>query len=410
MIPRLLKERGAFRIFWGGQTISLLGDQVTLLALPLVAVQQLHAGPSEMGYLTAAGWLPYLLFALPAGAWVDRRGRRRRLMVVADLGRALVLLTVLVAYVMHLLTLGQLFLVAFLAGSFSVFFSLSYQTLFVSMVPRQRYPEGQSLLNGSRAFAFIAGPALGGLLVQLFTAPFALAADVVSYVVSAAALSSISPTEPPLAPQEPRHLSGGIRFILGSPLMRSALAATATINLFNFAFSALFILFAVRDLHIQPGLLGLVLGGGALGGLFGSMITVRLARRIGIGPAFILGCVVFPLPLILVPLAGGPRVIVLAMLFLAEFGAGLGVMILDISIGSVFAALIPDRLRARVSGAYTVVNYGIRPLGALLGGLLGAVLGVRQALLIAVVASALGVIWLLPSPFPRLKELPEVAA
>lgn len=409
MIPRLLIEAGAFRVFWLGQTVSLLGDQITFIALPLVAVQLLHSGPTEMGYLTAAGWLPFLVFALPAGAWVDRRGHRRQMMIGADLGRAAVLASVLIAFLFHALSLAQLFAVALIAGLLSVFFNVASQSLFVTMVPRDRYAEGQSLLNGSRAFSFVAGPALGGFLVQLFSGPVALLADAISFVASAMSLARIGPPEPAASPKEPGQLFGGVRFILGSSLMRAALGATTTINLFNFAFWALYVLFVVRDLHVQAGALGVLLGSAAVGGLLGSVITMRLSRRIGIGPAFIVGCLLFPAPLILVPFAGGPPAVVLSVLFMAEFASGVGLMILDITIGSLFAAFIPNQLRARVAGAYTVVNYGVRPIGALLGGVLGTAIGVRQAVLVAAIGSALGFIWLLPSPFPRLKELPEAA-
>jgi len=150
-----------------------------------------------------------------------------------------------------------------------------------------------------------------------------------------------------------------------------------------------------------------VLGAGAVGGLIGSVATTRLSRRIGIGPAFLVGCILFPVPLLLVPLAGGPKWLVLAMLFLAEFGSGLGVMILDISAASIFAALVPDRLRSRVSGAYTLVNYGVRPVGSLLGGFLGTALGLRSALWIATACAIAGFLWLIPSPIPKMRELPE---
>jgi MFS family permease len=191
--------------------------------------------------------------------------------------------------------------------------------------------------------------------------------------------------------------------------MRASLLATATINLFNFIFWALFILYAVRELHVKPGTLGLVLGAGAVGGLIGSVLTSRLSRAIGIGPAFLVGCIIFPVPLLLVPLAGGPMPLVLSMLFLAEFGSGLGVMILDISAASLFAALVPARLRSRVSGAYTLVNYGVRPVGSLIGGYLGSTLGLRPALWIATVGAIAGFLWLIPSPIPGMRELPEPA-
>jgi MFS family permease len=191
--------------------------------------------------------------------------------------------------------------------------------------------------------------------------------------------------------------------------MRASLAATATVNFFNFAFFAIFILYATRALGVGPAELGLVLGVGALGGVLGSLITGRLADRIGLGAALVVGFVLFPAPLILVPLASGAHPLVLAFLGLAEFGSGLGVMVLDISLGALFAALVPDRLRARVSGAYMLVNYGVRPLGALVGGGLGGALGLRPTLWIATVGALAGVLWLLPSPMPRPRGLPGPA-
>lgn len=409
MIPPLLRESRDFRRFFVGQTVSLVGDQISFIALPLVAVLALDASAAQMGYLAAAALAPNLLFSLHAGAWVDRRGRRRKTMMAADLGRAGLVATIPLAYAFDLLTLAQLYVVAFLAGVLSVLFFVSYSTLFVSLVPRERYVEGESILNGSRALSYVGGPSLGGGLVQLLTAPFALVADAASYVLSALFLGRISPAEPPTEESERGDVVAGVRFILRSPIVRASLAATATINFFNFVFFALFILYATRSLDVQPGMLGAVLGAGAVGGVIGSLVTGRLGRRIGIGPAFMVGCVLFPAPLVLVPLAGGPKPVVLALLFLAEFGSGLGVMILDISAGAIFASLIPDPLRARVSGAYMVVNYGVRPLGALVGGALGSTIGLRPTLWIATVGAIAGVLWLLPSPVPRLRTLPEAA-
>ena len=199
----------------------------------------------------------------------------------------------------------------------------------------------------------------------------------------------------------------GLRWIARSSIVRATLLATATINFFNFVFWALFVLYATRTLDISPGTLGLVLGAGAVGGLVGSVVATPVTRVIGVGPTLVVGCVLFPAPLLLVPLASGTKEVVLACLFLAEFGSGLGVMLLDISAGSIFAAVIPHRLRSRVSGAYTFANYGVRVLGSLAGGLLGSVIGLRPTLWIASAGALLGVLFLLPSPVPRLRELPE---
>jgi MFS family permease len=409
-IPSLLLENRDFSRFWTGQTVSLFGDQVTFIALPLTAVLVLHAHAAQMGYLTAVELAPSLLFSLHAGAWVDRRGRRRAVMIAADLGRAGLLATIPLAYAFGALTIEQLYVVAFLAGTLTVVFFVSYSSLFVALVPRERYVDANSLLHGSRAFSFVGGPSVGGLLVQLFSAPVALVADACSFLVSALCLRTINPVEPPTEEAERGHLSAGARFIARTSIMRASLLATATINFFNFVFFALFILYATRSLHVRPGTLGLVLGAGAVGGLIGSTVTGKLGRRLGIGPTYILGCLLFPLPIVLVPAAEGPKPLVLAMLFLAEFGSGFGVMILDISVGSIFAALVPDRLRSRVSGAYMWVNYGVRPVGSLVGGALGSAIGLRPTLWLAAIGGSVGFAWLLPSPVPRLRDLPEEAA
>jgi MFS family permease len=405
--PAVLRAH-EFRRFWMGETVSLFGDQITLIALPLTAVLALHASAAEMGYLTAAEIAPALLFSLHAGAWLDRRGHRRHTMIATVFGRSVVLATIPVAYWLGILGFVQLYLAAFLIGTLSTLFFIAYTTLFVSLVPREQYLEANSLLNGSRAFSFVGGPSVGGLLVQAFSAPGALLADAVSFLVSGFTLASISPVEPPTEEAERGHIKAGMRYLWRSPVIRASLLATATINFFNFVFWALFILYATRTLGVRPTALGLVLGAASIGGLIGSILTGRISRRLGVGPAFVLSCVLFPAPLVLVPLAHGPYWVVLLLLFAAEFLSGFGVMILDIVGGSIKTALIPDRLRARVAGAYMVVNYGVRPLGALLGGALGTWIGLRTTLWISSIAAIAGVLWLLPSPLMRMRELPEV--
>ena len=407
-VPRLLRESSVFRNYWGAHTVSLFGDQVSMLAVPLVAVLTLDASAAEMGYLGAVALLPNLLFALHAGAWADRWGRRRHTMIAADLGRAVLLASVPLAYVLGALTFAHLYVVAFLAGAFSVLFNVSDASLFQTIVARERFVEASSLLNGSRAFSFVAGPTVAGILVHAVTAPGALVVDAFSFLSSGALLGRIRPDEP-RPDRERQGVTVGLRWIAASPIVRPTLLATATINFFNFVFWALFVLYATRTLGVAAGTLGLVLGAGAVGGLVGSVIATPVTRKIGVGPTLVVGCIVFPAPILLVPLARGSETVVLACLFLAELGSGLGVMLLDISAGSLFAAVIPPRLRSRVSGAYTFVNYGIRVLGSLAGGLLGAWLGLRTALWIGAAGAMFGVLFLLPSPVPRLRDLPEVA-
>ena len=406
-VPALLHEQ-LFRRYWSAHTVSLLGDQISLLALPLVAVLVLDAGASSMGYLTAAALAPNLLLALHAGAWVDRFGRRRRTMIAADLARAVLLASVPVAYALGRLSFAHLLLVAFGVGALSLFFNVADASLFVSIVPHDSYVEGSSLLNGSRAFSFVAGPPVAGFLIRALSAPGALVLDALSFVGSALFLGRIAPVEP-LPDGDGGRVLTGLRWVWQSPVVRPALLATATINFFNFVFWALFVLYATRTLGIDARTLGFVLGAGAVGGLIGSVTTTPITRRIGIGPAFVLGCIVFPAPLLLIPLAGGSAPSDLVLLFLAEFGSGVGVMLLDITAGSIFAAVTPPNLRSRVSGAYTFANYGVRVLGALAGGWLGATIGMRPTLWIATAGALLGVLWLIPSPLPRMSELPSQA-
>jgi MFS family permease len=403
MIPPLLRDR-VFRRYWSASTISMFGDQVSGVALPLAAVLALHAGAAQMGYLTALEWLPSLLFGLHAGAWVDRRGRRRQTMIAADLGRAVLFGSIPVAYALHGLTLAQLLVVTFAAGTLSTGFNVSDGTLFVSIVPEDQYVDGQSLIYGSRALSFVGGPSVGGVLVQVLSAPFAIAADALSFLGSAFFLSRVRPAEPPPAQDARRGaLSAGVRFIWRSPILRPSLTCVSVINFFSFMFMALFVLYATRSLHVRPGMLGVVLGAGAIGAVLGALLTGRIAARVGVGRAYLIGCIVYPAPVLLVPLAGGPRPLILAMLFTAEFVAGFGVMILDISIGTIVAAVVPDPLRARVSGAFQAINYGTRPVGSLVGGAAGTVLGLHPALWIAAAGGTLGFLCLLPSPMPRFR-------
>jgi len=403
--------RGAdFRNLWLGQTVSLFGDQVTLIALPLAAVLILDANAAEMGYLTAAELIPHLLFSLPAGAWLERVERRRWLMIASDVGRAGLLASIPIAYAFDALTFAQLYAVAFLAGTFAVVFDIAYMTLYVAVTKREDYVEANSLLNGSRAFSYVAGPSFGGILVQVLSAPAALLADAVSFVGSALFLTRIRAEEPPLEPAAGgmrAQVMEGMRFIMGHSILRPSLASVATLNFFNFVFAALFILYATTELHVRAGALGLVLGAGAVGGLVGAVTAGRLSRRLGVGPVFVLGMVLFPAPLLLVPLAGGPKSVVLGMLFTAEFLSAFGVMILDISAGAIITAFTPDRLRSRATGALRFVNFGVRPIGALVGGALGSAFGLRPTLWFAAAAGVLGVLWLVPSPVPKLLELPE---
>ena len=341
LVPLLLREQ-TFRRYWTGQTISLFGDQVSILALPLTAILLLHAGAAETGYLTAAGLLPSLLFSVLAGGWVDRKGHRRRVMLSADIARAILLTSVPVAYVIGVLSLAQLYAVAFMVGCASVLFNVAQSTVFASIVRPSQYVDANSLIHGSRALSFVGGQSASGLLVQVVTAPGAIAFDAASFLCSALFLRRIHPTEPATAEGGRGHLLEGVRFIVHSREVRALLGSTATINVFGFMTTAIFVLYATRGLGVTPAQLGLVLGVGAVGAVVGAALTSRVARRLGVGGAFTLSCIIFPAPFILIPLAGGmSKPVILALLFGAEFGSGVGVVMLDITIGAMLTATVP---------------------------------------------------------------------
>jgi MFS family permease len=319
---RELLRQTMFRRYWSAAAVSAVGDQISLLALPLLAVLMLDASPAEMGYLTAAGLAPNLVFSLLAGAWVDRRSHRRYVMIGADAARALLVASIPVAYALDALSMPQLYVVAFLVGTASTLFEVANSTLFVSLIRSEEYVPATSLLSSARALSFAAGPGVGGWMVQLLTAPVALLFDAVSFVVSGLLLSRIRATEPPPETDRRAGLGAGLRFLRDSRAVSSLLIAVATVNLFNYMFSALLIFYVTTSLGVEPGLLGVVLGAASVGALLGSIVTGRLTRAIGVGPSYVVGLVAFPLPLLLVPLAGGPRPLVLGLLFTAEFASG----------------------------------------------------------------------------------------
>ena len=409
--PPLLRQPEFLKL-WAAQSISQIGDQITYLALPLVAVLTLDASAAQMGFIVAAELMPHLLFSLFAGVWIERSRRRRRLMIVADLGRALLLASVPLAAAFDVLSFPQLYAVAFGVGTLAVLFEISWPTLFVAVVPRRDVVGANSKLSLSRSISYVIGPSAAGFLVQALTAPVTLLVDAFSFLGSALFLTRLRAHEPPVEDDGNGILGSlrdGFRFVLRDELIRSDLACAATVNLFNFVFYAIFVLYATRELGVAPGTLGIALGAGAVGGILGALIAPRLESVIGIGRSFVLGSVLFPAPLILVPIASGSELQLGLMLGAAEFFSAVGVMIFDVSAASMAYLRIPDRIRARAAGTFRFVNYGIRPIGALLGGALGTALGLQTTLWIGVLGALLGVVWLFFSPIPRLREVTEAA-
>jgi MFS family permease len=397
-----------FAEFWTGHTVSQFGDRITELALPLIAVLVLDANASEVGLLTAAVWLPNLI-SLFVGAWVDHHPRKRRLLVVADVARAAALLSIPIAYLLGSVTLGHLYLVALFTGAGQVLFNMAYPSFFVTLVPRVAYLDANSKLSLSRAASFVAGPAVGGALIQALTAPVALVADAVSFLFSAVLIGRLridaEVTPDTSAGSLPRRAAEGLRFVVRDPILRASLRCSTTVNFFTFIAVAMLILFASRTLGLSAGVIGLALGIGAVGGLIGAAVAPVLGRTLGIGRAIVLGAILFPAPLALAAVATGPVVTKAALLGAAELFSSIGVMLFDVNLNALQTSVTPDEVRGRVAGAFSAVNYGIRPLGAVAGGWLGTVFGLRPTLLVAAIGGSLAFLWLLPSPVPRILRL-----
>jgi MFS family permease len=409
-----LWRNGSFRSLWIGETVSQFGDRITELALPLMAVTMLGASAVQVGVLTAAVWLPNLL-ALVVGAWVDRRTRKRRLLVLADLARALTLLTIPVAYLLGALSLPQLYLVAILTGAGQVLFGTAYQSFFVALVPPESYVDAGSRLSLSRAASFVVGPALGGFLVQVFSAPFAILADALSFLGSALLIGRIPVPRTEAAPEGPSMASlirDGLRLVFRHPVLRASLFCTTTINFFTLMANAIVILYASRSLGLSAATIGLTFGIGAMGAVAGASLAPRISRRVGVGRTATIGAVLFPAPLAVMALATGPHWAEAALLAAMELLSGIGVMLMDVNLNAVILQAAPGDALGRQAGAYSAVNYGVRPLGALAGGWLGTVLGLRPTLVIAGLGGALAVVFLVASPVPRISRLdvPEEAA
>ncbi|MFD3658478.1 MFS transporter [Streptomyces sp. NPDC058620] len=399
-----------FRRFWAGNAVSQFGDRITELALPLIAVSALNATANQVAWLTALIWTPNLL-AILLGAWVDQQARKRRLMILADLVRAAVLLSIPAAYLLGAVTLGQLYAVALLTGAAGVLFNTAYPPFFVGLVPRASYVDANSKLSASRSASYVAGPAIGGALIQVFTAPVTLVVDALTFLASAVLIGRVSVDEPAVeadttAPPLLRRAREGLALVVRHPVLRASLGCAATVNFFTFiAGSGLIVLFASRNLGLSAGVIGIAFGVGATGSLLGALVAPGISRRFGVGRSIVVGAVLFPAPIAIASIADGPFWLRAGALAASQFLSGFGVMLFDVNLNALQTTVIPDGLRSRVAGAYSTINYGIRPIGAIVGGILATAIGLRATLLIAAVGGVLSMLWLLPSPIPRIHSL-----
>jgi MFS family permease len=397
---------------WSGQTISQFGTQVSMLAIPLTAALVLNATPAQMGFLAAFEFAPFLLLSLFAGVWVDRL-RRKPILVVADVGRALFLASIPLAGVLHVLTMEQLYGVAVLTGILTVFFDVAYQAYLPALVARDQLVEGNSKLEVSRSVAQIAGPGLAGALVQLTSAPTAVLVDALSYVASVISLLMIHVHEPePIRAQDRPiwdELREGLGVVLGNPLLRSIAGCTGTSNLFGNAMQAVYVLYLTRELGLAPAAIGLIFAVSGPGALIGALLAGPAADRFGLGRTIIGSIFIGGMANLLIPLAGGSPVVTTGVLMVAQFFAGVSNPVYNINQVSLRQAITPDHLQGRMNASMRFLVWGTIPIGALLGGALGEVFGLWPTIVAMVLADLLAPAWVLFSPVRQLKGQPSPA-
>jgi MFS family permease len=407
----LWRHRDFMRL-WSAETISQFGTQVTLLALPLAAILVLDASAFEVALLQAVEFLPFILVSLPAGVWVDRMPRRP-ILIVGDLGRAALLASVPVAYAFDVLTLAQLYVVGFSAGVFTVFFDVAYQSYLPSLVERDELVEGNSKLEISRAGAQLGGPALAGVLVELVRAPTAILLDAVSFLGSAAFLFRIRKREEPPSrteeqPSMRRELSEGLRYVLGHSLLRPIAACTGSSNFFGMVVYSVFLVYAVRELGLTPGVIGIVLAVGNVGWLAAALTANRIARRIGVGTTIVASAALFGPAQLLVPLA--PDGNAAAPVLVAAFALTLfGAVVYNITQVSLRQAIAPERIQGRMNAVMRFLVWGTIPLGSFAGGALASWIGLRPTLWVGAIAGAFTFLPVLFSPVRSVARMPEPA-
>jgi MFS family permease len=412
LVPRSgLWRHGDFLKLWTGDTISQFGSVISQLAIPLVAILILDATAFQVAALGTVEFAPFLLLTLPAGVWVDRLPRRA-ILIVSDIARGALLLTIPIAYAFDAVTLWQLYVVGFLFGCFTVFFDVAYQSYLPALVEADQLVEGNSKLEVSRSGANLAGPALAGGLIGLITAPYAILLDSISFFVSGGFLAAIRKREriPEKAADEPkpklRHeLKEGLRYVLTHPLLRPQAMSTGTSNFFTSLAFSIFLVYAVRELDMSAGLIGLAFGLGNVGWLLGAVLSGRLQGRFGVGPASI-GAMALTAPSVLL-IALAPASFPLPFLVAGGILGGIGGVVYNIAQVSLRQAITPERMQGRMNSVMRFIVWGTIPLGQLAGGTLGSTVGLRETLFIGAAGSALAVVPLVLSPIRSVREMPS---
>ena len=396
-----------FRRLWSGDAASQIGTTTTLFVLPLLAVRELHATPFQVGLVSTALTASFLVLGLPTGAWVDRM-RRRRVLIVCDIGRALALGSLPLAAAFGALTLPQLYGVALGYGVLTVFFDVAYQSYLPHLVGWDRLIEGNAKLAATQSVAQMGGPTIGGFAVQILTASYAVLANALCFAWSAAWIALIRAREPRPPAKPVRHLgreiAEGLRFVLGHRLLRAIAGCTGSFNLFRMASQPMMIVLLSSELHLASGMIGLFFTVGAVGGVVGALFARRIATVVGQGRA-IWGSVAVAGPFaLLMPLAQDDWRLWLAAA--GEFVVAFGGSVYDVAQVSFRQALCEERLLGRMNATMRFLVWGTMPLGGLLGGGLGSLIGVRAVVWAASIGMALAFLPVFLSPLRTMRELP----
>ncbi len=395
---------------WTGQTISVFGSLITGTAIPFTAILTLHASPIQVALLSAANHVPGLLFGVAAGVWVDRL-RRRPVMIAADVGRAAVIVSIPIAYVFDALTIWQLYAVALSAGVLTIFFDVAYQSYVPTLVSRDELIEGNSKLAATASVSEFAGFSVSGWLVQVFSGPFAMLVDAISFIVSAAFVRTIRSPEPPPPEPEARapalaEAAEGMRAVLRDPLLRSLAIATPLAAFGIGMFFATYMIFVTRGLGFHPGLLGVIFGLGGISSLFGAMLAGGAARRFGSGPTMIAGVAMMGISMLFIPIARGATVVAAGLLIAQQISGDGMFMMFDINATSLRQAIAPERMLGRVNAFNRMLDLGFTLAGILAGGVIGQTAGLRLSLYLGAGSMLAAALWLLASPLRSLAAAP----
>jgi MFS family permease len=395
----------------GGQAVSAIGSQITFIALPLIAVVSMDAGPGAMGLLGAVDNLPYLLIGLWVGVFVDRHARRA-LMIASDLLRAVAVLSVPIAALLGWLTFAQLCVVAFVVGIGNIVFDVACQAQLPELVDDAHLVPANGALQTSASMSMVAAPGLVGVLIKVVGAPVSMLIDAASYLVSALSIASIRtpeqhrPGEETSTWEQVRH---GWRLVLADRRLVGLGGGTAMVSMAMNASMAVMIFFLANQLDMDAGMIGLVFVAFGVGAAIGAMGAGSLAARIGTGTTLLAGPLVAAAGLVIFALSGtalSPAGWAVPLVFAGAIAMGIGMMAFSSLSAGLRQLLAPEEARGKVLGTLRFVELGVMPLGSVIGGTVGQVSGAIPAVLIGalILASAAG--WVVATPLRGLRELP----